>query len=43
MIELHLTRIREQIALQQRLRDRLEWIAARLRSAGEGGKLVAVE
>ena len=39
VIELHLSRLREQIELQQRVRDLLETIAARLNSAEE----VAVE
>lgn len=33
MIELHLSRLREQIELQQKVRDRLEAMAARLRAA----------
>ncbi len=35
IISLHITRLREQIALQQQLSARLEGIAARMRSAGE--------
>src|SRR5262249_32781455 len=35
VIDLHLTRLREQIALQRQLCDRLEGIAAHLRTAGE--------
>ena len=35
VVELHISRIEEQIVLQQRLRERLEALAARLRSAEE--------